>query len=572
MGSPNNQKQQEIRSPKLKNKKTLCRNILLYGHCKFSDKTCQFRHDISSPANSPSLSATKKKLNAASASFQPNKSLSIQNANAPVFVPRSRESSSMSLHSMGSVSSKNIPNAPSGSYMTSSLLVNSQYPDDLSLFYNQQSHFQPTNYHLYNPPLQHPPILQPYERLTNDLFIDSKLRESIQKKCEASHQVAAALPTDVAIYKSLVPLNTKLDRFKHNLGYPCWTYKAISTLDNLTYTLQRVQNCNVQCSKVLLEKWRSLLHPNVISIHDVFSTNTFNDSSLMFVYDYYPCSRSLHQLYFSTQNSGGKTSIDDLNEKTLWFFMCQTASALHYLHNHGLSPSGISLSRVLVDSNNRIRLSSCATKSLLQSDTLSIEESKNDDIKSFGKMMVALCTGNVDEDLTTAATNIRKNYSHDFWKAIIFLISETHENKDMTNFMNLIAPQLMQIVNNSFAKTQKTEACLSGLMEHNRIVRILFKLIHVLENPNAAVNPRSLTKEKRVQLSQLFRDFVFHQVDESGSPVLDLQHVLTCLSKLVAGSNKRIVLVSRDEREFTPISYDELKTCIESAFQAQLHS
>jgi hypothetical protein len=32
---------------------------------------------------------------------------------------------------------------------------------------------------------------------------------------------------------------------------------------------------------------------------------------------------------------------------------------------------------------------------------------------------------------------------------------------------------------------------------------------------------------------KLFRDYVFHQVDEMGNPVLDLSHVLTCLNKVI---------------------------------------
>jgi PAB-dependent poly(A)-specific ribonuclease subunit 3 len=31
---------------------------------------------------------------------------------------------------------------------------------------------------------------------------------------------------------------------------------------------------------------------------------------------------------------------------------------------------------------------------------------------------------------------------------------------------------------------------------------------------------------------KLFRDYVFHQVDEHNNPVLNLSHVLTCLNKV----------------------------------------
>ncbi len=31
---------------------------------------------------------------------------------------------------------------------------------------------------------------------------------------------------------------------------------------------------------------------------------------------------------------------------------------------------------------------------------------------------------------------------------------------------------------------------------------------------------------------KLFRDYVFHQVDENGNPVMNFSHVLTCLNKV----------------------------------------
>ena len=33
-------------------------------------------------------------------------------------------------------------------------------------------------------------------------------------------------------------------------------------------------------------------------------------------------------------------------------------------------------------------------------------------------------------------------------------------------------------------------------------------------------------------LIKLFRDYVFHQVDENGRPVVDMVHVLACLNKV----------------------------------------
>ena len=39
---------------------------------------------------------------------------------------------------------------------------------------------------------------------------------------------------------------------------------------------------------------------------------------------------------------------------------------------------------------------------------------------------------------------------------------------------------------------------------------------------------------------KLFRDFVFHQVDENGAPYLDLAHIITSLNKVEAGSMEKV--------------------------------
>jgi len=66
---------------------------------------------------------------------------------------------------------------------------------------------------------------------------------------------------------------------------------------------------------------------------------------------------------------------------------------------------------------------------------------------------------------------------------------------------------------------------------------------------------------------KLFRDYVFHQVDENLDPVVNLTHVLTCLNKLDAGSEERMMLVARDEQSCLVVSYKDVKACIESAYR-----
>jgi PAB-dependent poly(A)-specific ribonuclease subunit 3 len=39
-------------------------------------------------------------------------------------------------------------------------------------------------------------------------------------------------------------------------------------------------------------------------------------------------------------------------------------------------------------------------------------------------------------------------------------------------------------------------------------------------------------------LIKLFRDYVFHQVDEKGRPAIDISHVMTCLNKVRNNPNQ----------------------------------
>ena len=54
-------------------------------------------------------------------------------------------------------------------------------------------------------------------------------------------------------------------------------------------------------------------------------------------------------------------------------------------------------------------------------------------------------------------------------------------------------------------------------------------------------------------MMKLFRDYVFHQVDTEGQPVLDLAHVIESLNKLEVGSAEKVLLVSRNR---PPICHD----------------
>ena len=65
---------------------------------------------------------------------------------------------------------------------------------------------------------------------------------------------------------------------------------------------------------------------------------------------------------------------------------------------------------------------------------------------------------------------------------------------------------------------------------------------------------------------QLFRDYVFHQADGAGRPVMDVGHVVSALNKLDAADPERIVLSSRDGRSLLVLTYADVARCLEGAF------
>lgn len=163
---------------------------------------------------------------------------------------------------------------------------------------------------------------------------------------------------------------------------------------------------------------------------------------------------------------------------------------------------------------------------------------------------------------------------------------------------HMILPHVLQELDQSQLDEDTYEEELAREIENARLVRLLLQLGFINERPEFVflfffdifnlslslslfhpfsylflllfgrygVDPNWAETGDRYPL-KLFRDYVFHQVDANGRPVLDVAHVLECLNKLDAGSLERILLVSRDEQSCLVLSYRELKRCMEVALQ-----
>lgn len=90
-------------------------------------------------------------------------------------------------------------------------------------------------------------------------------------------------------------------------------------------------------------------HPNVVRLRSVTTTRAFNDSSVLFAYDFYPNAVSLETFI----KKEGRL----LDEETIWSFITQLVSGLHAIHGAGLAARILKEKHVLLTG-----LDSCTVK------------------------------------------------------------------------------------------------------------------------------------------------------------------------------------------------------------------
>ncbi len=112
----------------------------------------------------------------------------------------------------------------------------------------------------------------------------------------------------------------------------------------------------------------------------------------------------------------------------------------------------------------------------------------------------------------------------------------------------------MKRTNCSYSTCDDLENDLMKELENGRMFRLLVKLGFINERPEFEQSANWSETEDRYIL-KLFRDFVFHQVYEDGTPSIDFAHVINALNKLDAGVDEKVLLTSRDQKTTLFIRY-----------------
>lgn len=313
---------------------------------------------------------------------------------------------------------------------------------------------------------------------------------------------------------------------------------------------------------------------SVVTVHDAFTSRSFQDSSLIFVTDYHALSKTLAEQHLGAGNRYQNRHNAPIPEQVLWSYMTQIANALKAIHSNGLAARIVEPSKILLTAKNRVRLNACAIMDVVQYEAQRpVTDLQRQDLVNLGQLIVTLGANQpgVMHNPPRAMEHFSRSYTPQLKSSIFWLLNgmQKDQERNIDIFITGVSSQLMSTFDSSLHLDDQLTSDLSRELENGRLVRLMTKLNLINERPEYE-HDRQWSENGERYFLKLFRDFVFHQVDAQGEPVVDLGHVLSCLNKLDAGIDERITLVSRDEQSCFVVSYKELKKVLESSFQTLL--
>ncbi|KAF6008742.1 hypothetical protein HII12_003970 [Brettanomyces bruxellensis] len=458
-------------------------------------------------------------------------------------------------------------------------------------FFRQTNPF-PMNYHLYAP--EPPPHVemnkQPNERSISDLFIPNQLREYIQQKNEASLRSIANgqlnLPLHIGPYHSLYPIDKHFDKTDKAFGYPaCPTLMAgCIACDG--------EDVPITSGRFLepIKQWSLVDNSNVVKVYDAFTTKAFGDMSLIVIYDYHPLSLNLMETHFFRI---GNRDPELITESVLWSYLVQLVNATTAIHQKDLFVGDYDPTKVIVTNKGRIKLSACGINDIVEASKAHNQFQNGNNLKADGtKMDTSELTQSKEEKAAHVSAEQKRDLVRlgelilNLAKSTVF-IKET-EAQSMTReevisrlqfssrfkavlnsweeLQASISPEILKIADGFQKSCDYMEANLTREVENARLVRLFAKLNVISERPEFLKDGSWSETGKRYPV-KLFKDFVFHQVDETGHPVVDLTHIINCLNKLDAGVDENLLLVSPDEMTCLVTSYKQLKELVDNSFR-----
>ncbi|KAI7825788.1 hypothetical protein BX661DRAFT_184168 [Kickxella alabastrina] len=394
--------------------------------------------------------------------------------------------------------------------------------------------------------------------------IDENLRRLLVTELHTENEVVeSGLPFQIHKYHSLSPLET-VDIFDASGSIKVQAMKAQSIVDGRHYTLHRITSAHAANQAALgeVDKWKLVQNPSIAQVHEAFTTRAFGDSSLIIVRDYKPLASSL--------------KVKVVDSPFLWSIVLQLTSALRAVHSAGLAVHTLSVSTVILSPANRIYLNTCGLADVLSlRDRVNIDASQQGDLHAIGQILNVILGVNPENIVSIAGQAPvlipGVSFSTDFKELLSYLNGRLTPVIAIDDILRLAGSRVFAELDAVRREADLLHSNIRLEMSNGRLARLMCKMNFVTERADNSMDPEWSETGDRY-LIKLFRDYVFHLVNENGRPVTDMAHVIGNLNKLDAGSTEKVMLMSRDEKSCLVVSYAEIKRCVEESYKELMTS
>jgi PAB-dependent poly(A)-specific ribonuclease subunit 3 len=365
--------------------------------------------------------------------------------------------------------------------------------------------------------------------------------------------------------------------------------------------------------------WRRVAHPGIVGLREVFTSRAFTTTpgagalptnEVVLAYELCPRADTVQHVFLASD-----AQYHPLGEATMWAVATQLLAACAAVHAAGLAlRASLSPSSILVTGRNRVRINRVGMSDAFDADGVDhlpgtavggggmmgggggkggvsggarIVALQSEDLAALGRVLLVLATrsqaaqvraGVLVSGAGAALEALQRSgvYTADFVQMVGVLVSASAAGSRcvVRDVLGMVGPRLAVEMGNVWTHADGLEAALVKECDASRLFRLASLLGFGNERSDypgagaaAAGDGGQWSDTGDRYLLKLFRDYVFHQTDGAGRPVLDVAHVVECLNRLDVGAPERVLLSSRDGSSLIAASYEDLRRCLMQAVE-----